>query len=52
MLRKEGEKMSLKKKLQKSIKNLAANSVGRSAPVNIHEPKVPAALKAAKDSQK
>lgn len=44
--------MSLKKKLQKSIKSLAANSVGRSVPSNIHEPKVPAALKAAKDSQK
>ena len=52
MLGKERENMSLKKKIQKSIKNLAANSVGKSYPTNIHEPKIPAALKAAKDSQK
>lgn len=44
--------MSIKEKLQKHIKNLAAGSVGKSVPVNIHEPKVPAALKAAKDSRK
>lgn len=41
--------MSVKEKLQKSIKSLAANSVGKSMPVNIHEPKVPAALKMKKN---
>lgn len=41
--------MSIKEKLQKSIKSFAVNSVGKSAPSNIHEPKVPAALKAAKE---
>ena len=40
--------MSVKEKLQKSIKTMAANSVGKSIPRNIHEPKVPAALKAKK----
>ena len=44
--------MSIKKKLQKHIKTVAANSVGKSHPWFIHEPKVPAALKAAKDSKK
>lgn len=43
--------MNVKKKLQKCIKNVAANSVGRSHPWNIHEPKVPAALKAAKEKK-
>lgn len=44
--------MSVKDRIQKGIKNAAMNSVGKSFPVNIHEPKVPAALKAAKDSKK
>lgn len=44
--------MSMKEKLQKRIKDMAANSVGKSYPKNFHEPKVPAALKAAKDSRK
>lgn len=43
--------MSIKEKLQKSIKNLAINSVGKSYPSNIHEPKIPAALKAAKEKK-
>ena len=44
--------MSIKEKLQKSIKTMAMNSVGKSHPSFIHEPKVPAALKAVKDSKK
>lgn len=44
--------MSMKEKLQKKIKDIAVNSVGKSVPRNFHEPKVPVALKAAKDSQK
>lgn len=44
--------MSIKEKIQKHIKTVAANSVGNSYPRHIHEPKVPAALKAAKDSKK
>ena len=44
--------MSIKEKLQKSIRTVAANSVGKSFPYFIHEPKIPAALKAAKDSKK
>lgn len=44
--------MRIKENLQKGIKNVAMNSVGKSVPFNIHEPKVPAALKAAKDSRK
>lgn len=43
--------MSMKEKLQKSIKNMAVNSVGKSAPSIVHEPKVPAALKAAKEKK-
>ena len=43
--------MSIKEKLQKNIKNVAMNSVGKSFPANIHEPKVPAALKAAKEKK-
>ena len=43
--------MSVKEKLQKGIKSLAVNSVGKSAPINFHEPKVPAALKAAKEKK-
>lgn len=43
--------MNIKEKLQKSIKDLAANSVGKSLPKNIHEPKIPAALKAAKEKK-
>lgn len=44
--------MSVKEKLQKSVKKLASNSVGKSVPSIVHEPKVPAALKAEKDSKK
>ena len=40
--------MSIKEKLQKHIKTVAANSVGKSFPTTVHEPKVPAALKAKK----
>lgn len=51
-IRKGGSGMRLKEKLQKHIKEQAVNSVGKSLPSHIHEPKVPAALKAAKSSQK
>lgn len=44
--------MRIKEKLQKSIKTMAVNSVGKSYPSVIHEPKIPAAVKAAKDSRK
>ena len=44
--------MSIKEKLQKSIKTVAAESVGKSVPSHFHEPKVPAVLKTAKDSKK
>lgn len=43
--------MSMKEKLQKNVKNLAVGSVGKSIPWNFHEPKVPAALKAAKEKK-
>lgn len=43
--------MSIKEKLQKSIKDFAKNSVGKSSPYNIHEPKVPAVLKAAQEKK-
>ncbi len=50
--KKEGISVDIKEKLRQCIKAVAANSVGKSSPSNIHEPKVPASLKAAKDSQK
>jgi cyclic lactone autoinducer peptide len=39
--------MKVKEMLKKGLKDMAAASVGKSAPINLHEPKMPKALKAA-----
>lgn len=46
------EKKSLKSMICKVAKSVAVNSVGRSVPITIHEPKVPEVLKKAQIEKK